>query len=74
MEFAKIIKNTRQRVFLSQEEFATIIGTSVSTINRWENGKCKPSLKTMKVIKDFCKKNKVDYTKLESAWLEDDTL
>lgn len=68
MSLAELIKRTRQRAFLSQEAFASILGTSVSTINRWENGKCKPSLSAMKEIKAFCADKNLSYEKLEEAW------
>lgn len=68
MLLAELIKRTRQKVFLSQEAFASIIGTSVSTINRWENGKCKPSLSAMKEIKFFCDNRGLSYKDLENAW------
>ena len=37
------IKALRMRSGLSQEDFAHRIGTSFSTVNRWENGHSKPS-------------------------------
>lgn len=68
MQFADLIKRTRQKAFLSQENFASILETSVSTINRWENGKCRPSLSAMKSIKAFCEERKLPYEELETAW------
>lgn len=68
MLLAELLKRTRQKAFLSQEAFANIIGTSVSTINRWENGKCKPSLSAMKEIKSFCDDRGLSYEDLEEAW------
>ena len=68
MQLDEILKRTRQRVFMSQDEFAKIIGTSVSTINRWENGKCRPSLPAMKSIKDFCESHGIFFNEIEEAW------
>ena len=53
MSFAEDIKKIRRKAFLTQEDFATV--------NRWETGKAKPNLKTMKLIDDYCKKNKIDF-------------
>ncbi len=39
----KQIKNLRDWLKFTQEEFASHIGTTVSTVNRWEAGKNKPS-------------------------------
>ena len=36
MRFSEVIKQTRQKAFLSQEEFSKERHVSVSTINRWE--------------------------------------
>ncbi len=69
MTFAEEIKITRQRAFLSQEAFAKEINSSVASINRWENGRGKPNLTTMKHIKEFCEKHNLPYEKIECEWL-----
>ncbi len=57
MSFATDIKRIRRKAFLNQEAFAREIGVSFATVNRWENGKAKPNLKTMKLIDEYCKRN-----------------
>lgn len=37
------IQAIRLKRGLSQERFAALLGTTVTTINRWEKGKAKPS-------------------------------
>ena len=37
------LKNIRQQHGWSQEDLARKIGVSFATVNRWENGKTKPS-------------------------------
>jgi len=37
------IKELRERLELTQERFAARLGVTVSTVNRWENGKSQPS-------------------------------
>lgn len=69
MEFAEQIRMTRQRVFLSQDEFAKVLHVSLSTVNRWEMGKSKPNLTAMKQIKEFCRENSLEYNCLETSWL-----
>lgn len=39
----KQIKELRERLALTQERFAARLGVTVSTVNRWENGKGQPS-------------------------------
>lgn len=69
MVFADIIKQTRQRLFFSQEAFAREINVNLTTVSRWETGKSKPNMSTMRQIKEFCSKYNVDYIPLENSWL-----
>lgn len=73
MSFSDDIKSIRQQCFLSQEAFAKELGVSFATVNRWESGKTKPTYKTMKLIDDFCKNNRIEFDirrKLEEkVWL-----
>ena len=61
MSFSEDIKRIRRKAFLTQEDFAKEIGVSYATVNRWETGKAKPNLKTMKLIDGYCKKNAIDF-------------
>lgn len=70
MQFYEAIKKARQRAFYTQEMFANELHIAVSTVNRWESGKCRPSITTMKLIKDFCEKNNISYEEIESSWLD----
>ena len=38
-----IIRNIRKQLCLTQEDFAGLLGITVSTINRWEQGHARPS-------------------------------
>lgn len=69
MELGEIIREARQRSFLTQEEFAQKIGVALSTVNRWELDKACPNVKAMKKIKSFCEENKVEYKIMEEKWL-----
>lgn len=68
MSLSDTIKQTRQKLFMSQEDFATAIHVSVATINRWENGKSKPNLTAMKSIKSFCEENNLPFDIIENKW------
>lgn len=61
MGFAEDIKKLRLSVIMTQEDFAKEIGVSFATVNRWETGKAKPTIKAMKLIDEYCKKNNIDY-------------
>ena len=61
MSFAEDIKKLRLSAILTQEEFAKEVGVSFATVNRWETGKSKPTIKAMKLIDEYCKKNDLDF-------------
>lgn len=61
MGFAEDIKRLRMKAILTQEEFAKEIGVSFATVNRWETGKAKPTIKAMKLIDEYCKKNNINF-------------
>ena len=42
---------------MSQEKFARFLGVSFGTVNRWENGKAKPSDLAIIRIKSFLEKS-----------------
>lgn len=65
---SEMIRKTRQKAFLSQDEFAKELNVSVATINRWEVGKVKPNLSAMKKLKDFCERHKLPYDEIETDW------
>lgn len=52
-ELARKIKELRSKLGLAQEQFATKIGVTFSTVNRWENGKGKPSPLAMRQLEEL---------------------
>ena len=69
MKLSERIKAARQNAFLTQEEFAKILGVSVCTVNRWETGKARPNNTAMKHIKVFCETNTINFDDIKSAWI-----
>jgi len=49
-DISKMIKDLRIALGLTQEQFAAKVGVTFSTVNRWENGKGKPSPLAVKQI------------------------
>ena len=41
-ELADLVRETRQRLELSQANFTAKLGVSFQSVNRWENGRTKP--------------------------------
>ena len=52
-ELARKIKELRSKLGLTQEQFAAKVGVTFSTVNRWENGKGKPSPLAMRQIEEL---------------------
>lgn len=57
MDWSIIIKNLRYKLLLTQEEFASLMGVSYATVNRWENKRFEPTMKQKRAIKELCIKN-----------------
>lgn len=49
----RLVRELRDRTGLTQEKFAARLGVTFPTINRWENGRAKPSPLAMKQIEDL---------------------
>lgn len=45
MSYAEAIKKLRNKMILTQTEFAEMLGVSFGTVNRWESGKYNPTTK-----------------------------
>ena len=52
-DMAPLVRELRKRLGLTQEKFAARLGVTFPTINRWENGRVKPSPMGVKHLKDF---------------------
>jgi putative transcriptional regulator len=50
---AGLIRELRNRLGLTQEKMAARLGVTFPTINRWENGRAKPSPLALKQIEDL---------------------
>jgi transcriptional regulator with XRE-family HTH domain len=50
---AQLVRDLRQRLGLTQEKFAAKLGVTFPTINRWENGRAKPSPLALQKIEEL---------------------
>jgi putative transcriptional regulator len=48
-----LVRDLRERTGLTQEKFAAKLGVTYPTINRWENGRAKPSPLALRQIEDL---------------------
>jgi putative transcriptional regulator len=49
----RFVRELRKRTGLTQEKFAAKLGVTFPTINRWENGRTKPSPLAMQKIEEL---------------------
>ena len=52
-DISRLVRELRERTGLTQEKFAAKLGVTYPTINRWENGRAKPSPLALKPIEDL---------------------
>jgi DNA-binding transcriptional regulator YiaG len=58
---AERIRAIRQRLQMTQEDFAHMIGVTFSTVNRWENGKSAPNRIALRLLRGLEKKVKPEH-------------
>ena len=59
-----LIKAIRFAANMNQEQFASALGTTPLSINRWENGKTLPNRMAQTQLYNFCKERAIDVTQL----------
>ena len=60
MNYSEMIKLIREKLLLTQQELAELLGVSFVTLNRWENGVHEPTMKVKRKIKELMIKNNID--------------
>jgi putative transcriptional regulator len=60
MTFGSTVKIVRSKLGYSQEQLARELNISFSTVNRWENGRNKPSQMARELFIILCKNNRID--------------
>ena len=59
-----LIKAIRSSANMNQEQFASALGTTPLSINRWENGKTFPNRMAQTQLYSFCKERAIDVTQI----------
>ncbi len=60
----ELIKVIRLTAGISQEQFASALGTTPLSINRWENGKTLPNRMAQTQLYNFCREKGIDVSEL----------
>lgn len=59
MDYKVMIKKLRNKLFLTQSEFAKELGVSIASVARWETGENEPTMKVKKKLNDLFIKYKL---------------
>lgn len=59
MDYKVMIKKLRNKMFLTQSEFAKELGVSIASVARWETGENEPTIKVKKKLNELFIKYKV---------------
>ncbi len=64
MDWPKIIKTIRDRLFITQTELAEKIDVSFASVNRWEQGHHEPTMKAKRKLAEICRELGIDMENL----------
>lgn len=71
-EMAQLVRELRTRLGLTQEKFAAKLGVTSPSVNRWENGRARPSPLALKQIEDLLREMGSDGQDLLAAYFPED--
>lgn len=71
-ELGRLVRSVRERFQLTQERFAAKLGVTFSSVNRWENGRAKPSPLAMKQLKNLVNRLGTDGKDLRDEFFDAD--
>ena len=60
IDYQKAVKDLRDKLIMTQAEFAKMLGVSFTSINRWENGQNRPTTTVRKQIVELCKEKNIE--------------
>lgn len=60
MDYKLMIKKLRNKMLLTQSEFAKELGVSIASVARWETGRNEPTMKVKRKLKIFFEKYNIE--------------
>ena len=60
MTYAEAIKKLRNKMLMTQTEFAEFLGVQFGTVNRWEAGEYEPTMKTKRKLAPLFKEYNIN--------------
>ena len=67
MDYSKIIYELRQRLCLTQNEMANLLGVGITSVSRWEQGHFEPTMQIKKKIKQIIEENDLSEKELGNS-------
>lgn len=67
MDYSRIIYELRQRLCLTQNEMANLLGVGITSISRWEQGHFEPTMQIKKKIKQIIEENDLSEKELGNS-------
>ena len=55
MDYKVMVKKLRNKMFLTQSEFAKELGVSIASVARWETGENDPTMKVKRKLRELFK-------------------
>ena len=65
MDYSNLIIELRNKMLLTQTEFADLLGVFFGSVNRWENGKYEPTIKAKRKLKVLCLEYNIKFEDFE---------
>ena len=60
IDYQSAVKELRDKLIMTQVEFADYLGVAYQSVNRWETGSHKPTTKMKRKIIDLCNKHSIE--------------
>lgn len=60
MDYKVMIKKLRNKMLLTQSEFAKELGVSIASVARWETGENEPTMKVKRKLKILSEKYNIE--------------
>ena len=65
MDYSNLIIELRNKMLLTQTEFADLLGVFFGSVNRWENGKYETTIKAKRKLKVLCLEYNIKFEDFE---------
>lgn len=66
-QMGELVRSLRHQLKMTQEEFAHALGITVGTVNRWENGRFRPSKLARATLIEFAQRRGISLESMTKA-------